>query len=269
MTDSPVRPQTLVLAFLGDRLLGRDLRVATGSLLDVLARVGVTEHAARSALTRMTAQGLLDRERRGKQVYLGLTPRSREILDDGERRIWRDGVVNDEPDAAWTLLGFTIPESHRAQRHLLRSRLLWAGFGLLQGGLWISPADVDVPALLDGIDSAGQIRAFRARTLDPTDVADLVAGAWDLDALAGGYRRFTERWSAAPGPRDDALARQLLLTAGWLTLIRQDPRLPARYLPADWPAAGAQELFRRLHAELDPRAERLAREVLDVAGPAS
>lgn len=260
-----IRPQALLLTLFGGHVLGRGVRVSTGSVLEVLARVGVNEHAARSTLSRMAEHGLLRRHRLGRQVYLGLTPRSREILDDGEVRIWRTGVVNDRWDGTWTLLGFTVPESQRRQRHLLRSRLLWAGFGSLQGGLWIAPAPVDVSGLLDDIEAAEHVKVFQARAVAPTDVDDLVDGAWEVEGLAKTYRRFIERWSP-PGPESgatDALARQLSLTAEWLQILRRDPRLPIRHLPPDWPAEQAQRLFRRLHAELEPEARAIAFELLD------
>ncbi|SDE15442.1 PaaX family transcriptional regulator [Glycomyces harbinensis] len=257
-----VRPQGLLLTLFGGHVLGRGVRVATGSVLEVLSRVGVAEPAARSTLARMAEHGLLKRHRHGRKVYLGLTPRSREILNDGEVRIWRIGVMDDRWDGTWTLLGFTVPESQRSQRHLLRSRLMWAGFGSLQGGLWIAPSPVDTDTLLEGIEAAEHVKVFQARALAPTDVRDLVESAWDLEALAKHYHRFIERWSPDTDAADP-LARQLLLTAEWLHLLRKDPRLPIRHLPDDWPAERAQRLFRRLHAELEPRARAVAFEVLD------
>ncbi|GAA2263131.1 PaaX family transcriptional regulator C-terminal domain-containing protein [Glycomyces scopariae] len=259
------RPQALLLPFFGGHVLGRGVRVSTRSVLDVLARAGVAETAARSALSRMGDHGLLERHRRGRKVYLGLTARARGILDDGEIRIWRDGVVNERWDGTWTLLGFTVPESQRRQRHLLRSRLLWAGFGSLQGGLWIAPSPVDIDTVLDGIEAARHVKVFEARAVAPTDVDDLVDGAWDLDGLAKNYHRFLDRWSAEPpgAGTADALALQLQLTADWLQVLRADPRLPARHLPAGWPAQAAQRRFRTLHAELEPHARAIAFAVLD------
>ncbi len=260
-----VRPQALLLAFFGGHVLGRGVSVSTGSVLEALARTGVAEPTARSALGRMADHGLLRRHRRGRKVYFGLTPRSRAILDDGEVRIWRVGVVNDHWDGRWTLLGFTVPESRRRERHLLRSRLLWAGFGGLQGGLWIAPSPVDVNALLQDIEAAERVKVFEARALAPTDVDELVDAAWDIDGLAKTYRRFLERWSRPPleAGAGDALAAQMLLTAEWLQILRRDPRLPIRHLPADWPAARAQRRFRLLHAELDPGARAIAAGLLD------
>src|SRR5690606_18515673 len=201
------------------------------------------------------------------RVYLGLTPRSREILHDGEVRIWRIGVLNDRWDGTWTLLGFTMPETLRRQRHVLRSRLLWAGFGGLQGGLWIAPSPVDIDGVLDGIDAAEHVHVFQARAIPPTDVEDMVQRAWDLSGLAKLYEQFLQRWQVGLPDPDieslDPLSRQLLLTAEWLQILRRDPRLPIEHLPADWPAAQAQQVFRRLHAELDPVARAIAAELLD------
>jgi phenylacetic acid degradation operon negative regulatory protein len=263
--DGALRPQALLLTFFGGYLLARGGSVATASVLEVLDRVGVSEHATRSTLSRMARRGLLRRVRRGRRAYLGLTPRSREILRDGEVRVWRTGAVNEQWDGEWTLLGFSLPDSWQRQRHELRSRLLWAGFGPLQGGLWIAPTLVDVAAVTSGLEAGDHVRAFAARALPPTDVDGLLRDAWDLDAIAARYRGFVQRWhSPRPRPLPDDLAEQLAMQTDWLQVIRQDPRLPARHLPADWPAATAQDAFLARYRELDPGARAIAAEILDV-----
>lgn len=257
------RPQALLLAFLGGHVLDRGIHVATASVLDVLDRAGISEHATRSTLSRMARRGLLHRVRRGRNVYIGLTDRSRAILHDGERRMWRDGVVDRQWDGTWTLLGFSMPESWQRQRHALRSRLLWAGFGGLQGGLWIAPGDVDVSPLLDGLGADEHVKVFQARALPPTDLAEIIREAWDVERLAERYRAFLARWEDPPAHAPDSLARDLLLESGWLQTIRADPRLPREHLPADWPAEPAQERFFALSAEIKPAARAIAAEVLD------
>ena len=178
------------------------------------------------------------------------------------------GAVNRGWDGTWTLLGFSLPESWQRQRHALRSRLLWAGFGALQGGLWIAPSPVDVAPLLDGLDdadTAAHVRVFAARALPPTDAGDLVRTTWDLAAIAARYRGFLDRWDG-DGPADapaDRLARQLLLQTEWLRIVRRDPRLPAEHLRGDWPAERAQRVFRAVYTHLDPAARAIAADVLD------
>lgn len=263
--ESSPRPQSLLLSFFGAYVLGRGVLVSMASIIEVLGRVGVSEHATRSTLSRMARRRLLRRERRGRRTFVGLTPQSREILRNGEVRLWRTDAVNTDWDGTWTLLGFSMPESWQRQRHVLRSRLLWAGFGRLQAGLWIAPSAVDVGPLIDDLGAATHVKVFQAMAFPPTDTDELVHDAWDLVDLAARYRRFLAKWDrACPAPElPDDLARQLLLQTEWLRVIRRDPRLPEQHLPRDWPASRAQRAFRTLNARLEPQARAVAAETID------
>jgi phenylacetic acid degradation operon negative regulatory protein len=259
-TEPPqLRPQTHVLMFSALHLAEPGTAIATGGLIDVLGRLGVGEHAARGTVGRMTARGVLQRQRRGRRVHLSPTPAVRAALAEGGTRAWQS-PVNRTWDGRWTLLGFSLPESRRADRHLLRSRLQWAGFGMLQSGLWVAPRHVDVERLLEELDVLGHVKVFRAHVDAPTQVAELIEDAWDVPALARGYHAFLARWDRSdplPDAADD-LARQLWLHGEWSLLARRDPGLPVEYLPADWPAVRAEHVALRLRARYEPGALALA-----------
>nr|WP_246074369.1 hypothetical protein [Nonomuraea terrae] len=98
--EGRVRPQSVILTFLGDHVYGRDICVSSRTFIDAFARVGISEEATRSALTRMVRRGLLRRTRAGRRMYFGPTPASTEVLRDGERpahRIDDRGWVSREP----------------------------------------------------------------------------------------------------------------------------------------------------------------------------
>ncbi|XRQ14599.1 PaaX family transcriptional regulator C-terminal domain-containing protein [Actinomadura welshii] len=261
-----LRPQSLMLTYLGNYVLGRDIAVFSGSFIATFARLGVGEHAVRSTLSRMVGRGLLMRHRSGRRMHFGLTPRSEEILHDGEDRVWRRGVVNDDWDGGWTVLAFSMPESWQRVRHDLRARLAWAGFGSLGNGTWIAPSRVDVRPIAAGLGLGnGHLKVFTGRAEQPTDVAGMLREAFDLDGLADGYRAFLGRWDRPdplPGAPDD-LARYLWLTTEWLQLVRADPRLPVEHLPADWPAVRAQRVVLDLRERYAPPARRLAEEAIE------
>ncbi|MEO3840635.1 MULTISPECIES: PaaX family transcriptional regulator C-terminal domain-containing protein [unclassified Streptomyces] len=262
-TSAGLRPQSVMLTFLGNYVLGRDIAVFSGSFIDVFARLGVGEHALRSTLTRMVGRDLLARHRRGRRMYFGLTERSAEILRDGETRVWQRGAVNADWDGTWTVLAFSLPESWQRQRHDLRARLVWAGFGTLGNGMWIAPSGVDVSRIVSSPELAGRVKVFSGTAQPPTDVGQMVRQAFDLDGLVAGYSDFLLRWDM-PDPFPDApddLARYLRLLTEWLQLVRMDPRLPVQHLPADWPAARAQDVVHRLRS----RYEGPAREIADRA----
>jgi phenylacetic acid degradation operon negative regulatory protein len=258
-----------MLTLAGEYLLGRGVAVSAASVLEVLARAGVSEHAARSTLTRMVNRGLLQRRRHGRSMYFGLTERSERILRDGERRLWKTGAVNRDWDGVWTLLGFSLPESWQRQRHELRSQLTWAGFGPLFNGLWIAAGRAETGEITAGLGLDAHVRVFHANTVPGTDVDEMIRETWDLDAIAARHSAFLDRWrsvEAEPGagPLADPLAVKLRLDSDWLQVIRSDPRLPSAHLPADWPAPEAEELFTRLGALAGPGAARLADRLLDV-----
>ena len=262
-----VRPQTLMLNLLGRYLLGRGVVVSAASVIEVFARAGVGEHAARSTLARMVNRGMLTRQRHGRAMYFGLTDQAEQILHDGEERIWRSGAVNADWDGSWTLLGFSLPESWQRQRHELRSQLAWAGFGPLFNGLWAAPGRVEVTGLVASIGLESRVKAFYAEAVPGTDIAAMMKENWDLDAVAARYRGFRARWQDPDGPArrgGDPLAVQLLLASDWLQVIRADPRLPRQHLPADWPAAAAESLFAEVDDGVQRPAAEIARQILDL-----
>lgn len=267
------RPQSLMLTLLGIHLVDGDRAIYSGSVIDVLGRVGVSEVATRSTLTRMVKRGLLVRHRRGRKMYFGITGHARDVLRDGHRRIWEVGAVNRDWDGSWTLVGFSLPDTRRAERHLLRSALTWEGFGPLQSGLWVAAGPRDVAAIAGALGLAEEVKALSATAIEPTNADHIVTAAFDTDRIARGYHDFLERWdSRRPLPTaPDDLTRLLVLHADWLRLVREDPRLPAAHLPPDWPAIRADRVFHRLGERLAPSAHSVSEDVLDtieVAPPA-
>lgn len=256
-----------MLNFLGLYLLGRDTAVYSGSVIDVFDRVGISEEAVRSTLTRMVNRGLLTRHRQGRRVYFGLSEHATEVLADGERRIWQTGAVNRDWDGTWTLVAFSIPDTRRSDRHDLRSQLIWAGFGLLQNGLWIAPGVTDAASIVEGLGLTENVTIFTAQHAKPTESADLVHKAFDTEAIAARYHEFLARWDVrTPLPSaPDELARQLILHTDWLQLVRQDPHLPAEHLAEDWPAIRAEQLFHELATRYrDPAAAIAARLIEEI-----
>lgn len=265
LTAQSPRPQSLMFSFLGIYVLHRDVAVYSGSVIDVFARLDVSEEAVRSTLARMVKRNLLTRHRQGRKVYFGLTSHAVEVLGDGRRRVWETGAVNRDWDGTWTVVGFSLPDSRRSTRHDLRSRLIWNGFGLLQNGLWIAPGKKDVTDVIASLELGDHVTVLTASAFKPTEAADLVRKAFDIERIAGRYRAFLTQWDVPrplPGAPDD-LARQLLLHTDWLQLVRQDPHLPAEHLPPDWPAIRAEQVFQALAREYETRAAEHAAAVLD------
>lgn len=264
------RPEQLLLAFMGELVVDRDVGpLPTAELIALLAELGVGEAATRATLNRMAARGLLAPIRVGRTVSHVLTPESERVLREAKGRVFAD-----DPFAplgtGWTLVTFSVPESRRDMRHRVRAQLAWAGFGLLRDGLWIAPGEVDVAEALGGVhdgrpddDAPGggaldggpadamELVAFRAHEVPGFSAARSVRTAWRLDEMRVRHEEFRRRWAdRAPGGGPAALADLTALVADWLDLLRAVPRLPAEHLANDWPAALSVATFRGLHAAL-------------------
>jgi phenylacetic acid degradation operon negative regulatory protein len=267
-----LRPQSVLLTFFGDYVLDGDVLVSAGSVIEVLGRVGIGEHAARATLNRMVHRDLLHREVRGRRAYFGPTEHGRRVMLDGRGRVQDGEIVTRQWDGTWTVVGFSMPESWQRERHDLRSRLQWAGFGMVQAGLWVAPRRVDIAAVLEDSPLGEYVRAFEAAPTGPTEPVRLIAEAYDLQSLAARYLDFAARWkpfdSDGPVPADP-VGRRIVLTTDWLQTVRDDPRLPLEFLPADWPAIHAEILFRRINARLRRASEREMRDRLDVIAGAA
>lgn len=256
------RPETFLLVLFGDQILNRGTAVSTGSVIAVLNRLGVGEHTTRATIARMVRRGLLRSLRHGRQAFLGLTPHAVEVLNDGRHKLEAD-VVDRDWDGQWTLLSFSVPETRRADRHALRTRLGWHGFAPLRSGLWVSTWATDVSRTLSALDLLDRAQVFRARASQWTDPAAVVREAWDLPAIAGTYQRFLDDWAGERYTKLDELSLRIRLSAAWLLAIRHDPRLPWALLPQDWPGVRAQETYRATLDRLVGPADALAAGMLD------
>jgi phenylacetic acid degradation operon negative regulatory protein len=142
-----------------------------------------------------------------------------------------------------------ISEADRRARHMVRTRLAWAGFGTLGPGLWISPHASRRPEAVKVLTDAGvasEAHVFVAKRTGLSDVKEMVAAAWDLPEIEAEYEQFVTEFRAASVP-PDALLRQLELVHAWRRFPTLDPSLPRELLPARWTGLQAAELFADRH----------------------
>jgi phenylacetic acid degradation operon negative regulatory protein len=215
-----------------------------------LARLGVEEKTARQALMRTAAAGWLEAEKTGRRTRWHLTPAARRLLTDGAARIYSHLGPAEPWDGHWLLVSARIPDQDRRARHLVRTRLSWAGFGSLGPGLWISShpgrAGEALGVLRDaGIADGAQV--FTATRTGPGDATAMAGQAWDLAAIEREYEQFLAAFGGPPP--DDALAGQIALVHAWRRFPAIDPALPPELLPQRWSGLAAARLFAQRHAE--------------------
>jgi phenylacetic acid degradation operon negative regulatory protein len=244
--------RSVLFTVLGELVLPTGGQAWTSAFIDVFGRLGVEEKAARQALMRTAADGWLTSERVGRRTVWRLTPAAERLLRDGTERIFGFTAVAADWDGRWTIVIARAPETERAARHLLRTRLRWAGFGTVMPGVWLSPRsdrDGEVRQILDEARLPDSY-LFTAEHQGGSSLAAMVGHAWDLAELAREYDEFTEAFRGDVIPiSPDPLVRVIDLVHAWRRFPWIDPGLPAEFLPAPWSGATAADLFARRHAE--------------------
>lgn len=245
--------------------------ISVSDLIELMEALGSEDQVTRTSVSRFTRKGLLERRRIKGTVGYELTPQALQILAEGDDRIYNrldPGRLGD----GWALLTFSIPESIRAQRHQLRSRLTWLGFGSLGGGAWIAPSRMleKARAVVVELGLEAYVDVFESHYRGFAGSAELVDKCWDLSRLRESYRRYIEEMGPVLKRYDDvdpdevrreAFADYVYSLHEWRKFPFMDPGLPPELLPDDWEGRRAAAIFGRFQQQLEPAARR---HVIDV-----
>jgi len=259
-------PRQLIVTVYGLYSRERGGWLSIASLIALLADLDVDEPAVRSSISRLKRRGILLADRRDGAAGYELSDQAQAIIREGDARIFR----RDRPalEDGWLLAVFSVPESQRHKRHLLRAQLTRLGFGIMSGGIWIAPARLyeATAETLRRLGLTDNATLFRADHLAFGDLAEQVRQWWDLDELARLHTEFLTTHAAtldrSTDPAD-AFRGYVRVLTDWRRLPYLDPGLPAELLPPDWAGHRAADRFFELQAALETPARAHVASVLE------
>lgn len=258
-----MRARSALFELYGDHLRTRGAAAPVAAIVRLLEPLDIAAPAVRTAISRMVREGWLDpAQLPGGRGYT-LTAYAGSRLEEAAVRVYRSQTLPTW-DGRWHIV-ITGPVGHRSARQRLRSGMAFVGYAPLGESTWLSPrVHPDVETLLE----AAGVSAESFHAGHNGDSAELVARAWDLDALGAAY----ERWhcsaadlvlSAGPNPDDrTAYAVRCRLVHGWRLFLFRDPDLPRVLLPASWPGDDAAAFFTEQSTRLMPAARRFVDQAL-------
>ncbi|MDI2129929.1 PaaX family transcriptional regulator [Yinghuangia seranimata] len=260
MVETAPRPGALISTIYGAFVRPCGGWVPIADLITLMADLDVDAPAVRSAISRLKKRGILTQERgTGPRAGTGyrLTPVLGPVFDEGDRRIL-GGLEPAALEDGWVVAVFSVPETERAARHQLRSRLTWLGFGKAAPGVWVAPRRLlaDARATLGRVGLSDYVHLFAGAYAGFDDLASVVGTWWDFKAIEDQYAEFTAAYRPLatelrpPVAEDEAFRAYVPMLTAWRRLPYLDPGLPAELLPADWNAVEARRLFQELHALL-------------------
>lgn len=184
-------------------------------------------------------EGLVEEGKVSRQAgHLSLTPYGSNSLRQLSPFFRSQGV---SWDGLWRLVFFDVPESSRSLRDSFRRDLRSRGFGLWQNSTWVSPYNHDFfehPEVLSP-SIRKHVELFKGLRVLPSDERKMADRVWSLGPLNKAYLNVYQTWERCFG---DVSTPELLklkevsatLQDQYLSLLYDDPGLPAEVLPEDW-----------------------------------
>ena len=241
----PSRTGSIIITVFGDAIVPRGGSVWLGTLLEFFRAIDIDSGVVRTAMSRLAADGWLERSKVGRNSFYRLVKKGRQTFDAATTHIY------DPPPSDWTgrfeLLLIPASEDRDASREALKN----AGFGSPLPGVWIAPSGVPVPE-----EAAGAIRLEVSAEDDSG--RRLLSQSWPLDRTADAYAKFMKTFEplrAWIGRREalsdaDAFTARILLIHHYRRVVLRDPLLPTALLPADWPGRAARKLCGEIYRGL-------------------
>ncbi|MDB5791612.1 MAG: transcriptional regulator [Massilia sp.] len=263
------RSKSLVMTVMGDTIAPHGGAVWLGSLIELLAPLGVTDRLVRTSVFRLVQEGWLTASREGRRSRYGFDPKSLPRFQRADRRIYAPPGLH--WDGRWTLVLAPNGSIDGDLRTALRKELEWEGFAMLGPGVLAHPA-ADAGGLADVLQrtgAAGRVFVLTASRLPGAGsrpLRELAQDGWDLTAVARSYvdffRQFTpllavlrEEAQVAQVSPQAAFAIRSLLIHAYRRLQLHDPMLPIELLPDPWPGSDAYEVARAIYRLVFAQAE--------------
>jgi phenylacetic acid degradation operon negative regulatory protein len=242
LKTQPSRTGSVIVTLFGDAILPRGGTLALASLLDIFRMLDINDGVVRTAVSRLGAEGWIERIRIGRNAFYRLSPRAIAATDAAIPRIYGPAPIW---DGKLRLVLDPGPE---------RAALIEQGYGTLAPNLLLSPTGAHATLTAEA----------PAETLP-----HLAARAWPLVGLAARYESFLDTFPPdTPTSAAHALPLRLLLIHEFRRIALRDPQLPVALLPSDWPGHPARRRAALLYARLHPDSENwLDRHASSIAGP--
>jgi phenylacetic acid degradation operon negative regulatory protein len=247
----PSRTWSVIITVFGDAIVPRGGSVWLGTLVRFFAALGSNDGVVRTAMSRLAADGWLERSRVGRNSFYHLTEKGRVTFREATAHIYGAHARGWNGHFEMLFIG------NARERESMRPQLLTAGFGTVAPGVWIAPAGTPVPRLARGV-------LHLDASCDLATARKLAQQCWPLERTAGAYARLltlftplaTALDAAMPIAEIDAFIARILLIHEYRRVILRDPTLPPELLPPAWTGVAARELVSRLYHRLLPASER-------------
>ncbi|WP_298256015.1 phenylacetic acid degradation operon negative regulatory protein PaaX [Bradyrhizobium sp.] len=247
----PSRTGSIVITVFGDAIVPRGGSVWLGTLLKFFEALDIDGSVVRTAMSRLAADGWLEREKVGRNSFYRLAASGRRTFEAATRHIY------DPQPSDWSGRFELLLIAKAADRDASREALRNAGFGSPLPGVWVAPSGVPVPE-----EAASAIRL--EVSAEDESGRRLLSESWPLERTADAYLKFMKMFEPLRARLDrraalselEAFTARILLIHHYRRVVLRDPLLPLALLPKNWPGKAARGLCREVYRAVLPASEQ-------------
>ena len=253
---TPPRTGSLLVTLFGDCITPRGGQVWLGSLINIVAPLGLSHRLVRTAAYRLVNDGVLTNTQVGRRSFYSLTDAGQKQFADATTRIY----AGDASESDGWRGQFQIVLTHQVQdRDAVRRDLQNLGFGTLGQDCFAHPHPELTRAFVTNLKGAIAMEASLESKVDP-DLKDLVQKTWPLTDLADSYRSFSDQFQQFQSTSDytdeEAFYLRTFLIHEYRRVLLRDPGLPSALLARDWPGHRARDLTETIYRNVLESSER-------------
>ena len=254
---TPIRAWSLIVTLYGDAIVPRGGTLWLGSLIEIMAAFRIGAGVVRTAMSRLAADGWLERNRIGRNSYYRLSEHARADFLNATTRFYHTPAAR--WDGRWQIAILTGDAAGRPGR---RQALLDTGFAQLAANVFVVPLASEAKRHRAADIAKGGVVLLDAHGATLAEARDVAGEAWKLDPIAASYRRligqFAEVRAALADERltgRDALIIRTLVVHEYRRVLWRDPLLPVELLPPDWPGHEVRLLCAAIYRAVVAEAE--------------
>ena len=242
---------SLIVSFMGDAIGPRGGVVSASTLQTLMQRLGIGHGAVRTAVSRLAAEGWIERSREGRNSFYALSGDVGETVRSAERRIYATSSLL-PADTPKSLIISAEPLPDIVLREIEAS-----------GALQITPQVIlcftSAADLPEGLQLTGaSVAETTALTTGPA-LRDQMAEArhgTEIEALRQAYLPVSAALDTARAPSpEDAMALRCLMIHEWRRVALRVLAVPADLIEPNDPEPETRALVAAIYAKLLPASE--------------
>jgi len=263
-----VSANSLILTIFGDSITAHGGTIWLGSLIKLVARLGISQRLVRTSVFRLTENGILQSKQIGRRSFYSLTDKGFRQFSSAAERIYR--YHESVWDGEWRLVFTTFKNIIAEDKERFQKELVWLGFNRLSAGVYAHPtANIDeVKSIIREMGIEDCVATMQAKSTDdePTKASsNLVKYCFNFDAIKVEYQAFIEYFEGilreakatddtGKNPELCFLLRTILIHR-FRHLLLHEPELPRELVPEDCLSHPTREIAEQLYKLITANAE--------------